>query len=242
MNFTLGGKAMKNKLMVTIAILTMSLVAFPAMATVYTFGTSGTGLAASATFTQNGTDLEIVLKNTGAPATDNSQILSGLFWDSTTMGLTPVSATGHNLFTDTSTDTGSQYVGTGWQYKGISYLGNNQGVSATGLSDQNGQNGIFGPNGNFPPGPYTMLDGDNYGIVSGFATGTHVNQFPLVDDYVVFHLTLPSSDPISISQVTFQFGSAQNDFHTTVPLPPTALLLGSGLLGLGLIGWRRKKN
>jgi hypothetical protein len=26
-----------------------------------------------------------------------------------------------------------------------------------------------------------------------------------------------------------------------VPLPPSALLLGSGLLGLGLLGWRRKR-
>ncbi|MEJ2071493.1 MAG: hypothetical protein P8X58_14030, partial [Syntrophobacterales bacterium] len=29
-------------------------------------------------------------------------------------------------------------------------------------------------------------------------------------------------------------------FHT--PLPPSALLLGSGLLGLGLLGWRRKRG
>jgi hypothetical protein len=28
--------------------------------------------------------------------------------------------------------------------------------------------------------------------------------------------------------------------HT--PLPPSALLLGSGLLGLGLLGWRRKRG
>ena len=27
-----------------------------------------------------------------------------------------------------------------------------------------------------------------------------------------------------------------------VPIPPSALLLGSGLLGLGLVGWRRKKG
>jgi len=27
-----------------------------------------------------------------------------------------------------------------------------------------------------------------------------------------------------------------------VPIPPSALLLGSGLLGLGLVGWRRKKS
>jgi hypothetical protein len=27
-----------------------------------------------------------------------------------------------------------------------------------------------------------------------------------------------------------------------IPLPPSALLLGSGLLGLGLLGWRRRKD
>ena len=27
-----------------------------------------------------------------------------------------------------------------------------------------------------------------------------------------------------------------------VPIPPSALLLGSGLLGLGLVGWRRREK
>ncbi|MEJ2069394.1 MAG: hypothetical protein P8X58_03150, partial [Syntrophobacterales bacterium] len=31
-------------------------------------------------------------------------------------------------------------------------------------------------------------------------------------------------------------------FVTTTPIPPSLLLLGSGLLGLGALGWRRKKQ
>ncbi len=30
--------------------------------------------------------------------------------------------------------------------------------------------------------------------------------------------------------------------HSAVPIPPTALLLGSGLLGLVGLGWRRRKS
>jgi hypothetical protein len=37
-------------------------------------------------------------------------------------------------------------------------------------------------------------------------------------------------------------GPITHGFDGMVPLPPSALLLGSGLLGLGLLGWRRKSK
>ncbi|MBI5788228.1 MAG: PEP-CTERM sorting domain-containing protein [Candidatus Schekmanbacteria bacterium] len=37
-------------------------------------------------------------------------------------------------------------------------------------------------------------------------------------------------------------GGGSESFVNKVPVPPTAILLGSGLLGLGLLGWRRKKK
>jgi hypothetical protein len=38
----------------------------------------------------------------------------------------------------------------------------------------------------------------------------------------------------------FSFGLRQ--VATTVPIPPSVLLMGSGLLGLGLVGWRRREK
>jgi hypothetical protein len=43
------------------------------------------------------------------------------------------------------------------------------------------------------------------------------------------------NDPFAINQLSILTGAP-------VPIPPTALLLGSGLLGLAGFGWRRKKN
>jgi LPXTG-motif cell wall-anchored protein len=52
----------------------------------------------------------------------------------------------------------------------------------------------------------------------------------------------PSLTTISLDNVTFHYSSNLDGTNLAVPLPPTALLLGSGLVGLALLGYRRKKK
>ena len=68
-----------------------------------------------------------------------------------------------------------------------------------------------------------------------------------------FQLDLPNGDVV-INSDGLQFDSPhggiaidQDGVHRLAdpisnPLPPSVLLLGSGLLGLGLLGWRRKRS
>ena len=42
--------------------------------------------------------------------------------------------------------------------------------------------------------------------------------------------------------ISRQMNSGQNYPVVHTPLPSTGLLLGSGLVGLGLLGWRKKRN
>jgi hypothetical protein len=75
--------------------------------------------------------------------------------------------------------------------------------------------------------------------------GTGGNDFTL--DYVGLLNQIPGYDAASYAYLhyTYQCG---NDFMMgsaqgfQVPLPPSALLLGSGLLGLVGLGWRRRKT
>jgi hypothetical protein len=47
------------------------------------------------------------------------------------------------------------------------------------------------------------------------------------------------TDATRATNVVFSFGTTPGD-NVAVPIPPSVLLMGSGLLGLGLFGWRRK--
>jgi hypothetical protein len=68
---------------------------------------------------------------------------------------------------------------------------------------------------------------------------------------VTVSYTAPSSGPLLGQTLSVQLSgltgtTRQSNFDVVtlnyVPLPPSALLLGSGLLGLRLLGWRRRKS
>jgi hypothetical protein len=199
----------------------------------------------------------IVLTNTATCfAQDPTQVLTGLGFNYSGPTLTPVSATASELV-DVSTGTqtnpsANANVGGGWQYlTGISFQGDNAGISSTGLN-------IFGPGGNFTPTATnncgnTMLDGLACGILptgdgttglAADAAGGITGHGPLAYNQVTFTLTYTcpmggcASAP-TFSNVFGQYGTSTSDFHTAIPEPTSILLLGTGLAFIGKFLKRR---
>lgn len=191
--------------------------------------------------------LDIVLTNTTAGGTpSNSGVLGALFWTSNTFF--PGSGTADGQIVNPA---GGTDVSNFWGYASTTGLpfgfgtdvAGNQGVSAVGL----GFGAATGTTGFTPvatPGSNTNnIDGIDYTIV---ATGTIFGpgNFPTasgpnVEPFVHITLNLPNATSYSFSDPEAWWGTATGN---TVPLPPSVLLMGSGLLGLGLVGWRRRSQ
>jgi hypothetical protein len=218
-------------------------------ASAYLFEASKGSLSASADFRVSESNLIVTLTNTStADVSDPSDVLTAVFFTFVDDPvLKPVSAvvpvSSRVLFG--GTDPGGA-VGGEWAYadqlSGAPH-GANQGISSSGL-------GLFGA-ANFPPynnlqDPADSVDGLQYGITSAGdnpATGNQkvTGSQALIQNQVVFTLSgLPSGfDVSSISNVSFQYGTALNEPNISVPDASIVLLLGSSLLGLGLLGRRK---
>ena len=111
----------------------------------------------------------------------------------------------------------------------LNYTGNGNPLVASGavnISNLTLNNSIMGPNGTYYSG-FT----DNF-VYFRYSDGTpFTSTFTIAGDFVF------TSNGGAPNFPGFEFDlSAQ-----PVPLPPSVLLLGSGLLGLGALGWRRKR-
>jgi hypothetical protein len=246
----------------------MALAAGQAVALPITYSGSSTNpdggatLNATVTFDVSGTNLMVTLTNTSTQdVTRPSDVLTAVFFDITpNMALTrdsAVVAPGSTVLFG-GTDPGG-VVGGEWAYKdSLSGAPANAalGISSVGVD-------IFGPGDLFPgnnlQGP-TSPDGLQYGITSAGDDPTTGNapvtgDHALIKNSVIFTLGgVPVSfDPSTqISNVVFQYGTdlSEPSFPGVptgsqqppgVPEPASFLLLGSGIVGFGILRWGRRR-
>jgi len=231
-----------------IALLGLGITAARSFAIEYSFSgsgfdsASGNALSATATFDITGSDLQITLQNTGAAATQPSDVLTILYFNlDGTPTLKPVSATlgsGGSLI-NPGLDPGS--IGGNWQYMNTSGPGGaTAGISTTGI-------GQFGPSGNMG-GTTAHLGGVTFGIVDGLGNNPNGGMDrTLVNGSIVFDLTLPTGfDVTSITDVGFQYGTSAGEPFLPVGTVPdggsTAILLGMALAGIGLFSFVQRRH
>lgn len=237
---------MKRTLLTIVAA--FGLLATHAIADTVTFTGSSGGLAASVTFTVNGTDLDVILMNAsnGDPI-DPASILSAVLWDMT--GSPTLTATSANSCPTCTIKYGGP-GGSGGDVGGEwGYLEGSLGTGVTqteGLSSMGGGNFGVGTrfNTNELQGPPSgSLDGIQYGIApttdtTGNDNGGLSGNFMEINevDFVLGGLPNGFSVQSGISNVRFQYGTSFDETHFggggdgKVPEPGSIVLLGSGLL------------
>ena len=235
---------------ILVACLLALAVVAPAQADL-TIGFSQDTLAASVTFDVQGNNLIATLRNVSTfGATAPEEILTGVYFNIYGTGtLTPemaVLSTGSVVHfpvagdgTDSNGEIGGEYAymdGVPGVPSGATHV-----ISAVGLDDLIGATSLF-PGGSLWGPPSDAPNGLGYGIVSAaddLSIGNKkvTGEVPLVQDGVVFTLSGLSDDFVlegSISDVMFNYGTEFNP----VPAPGACAL---GALGLGMIGWYRRR-
>jgi len=250
---------LKRSGVIAAALFGITAATSPAHAAPVTFSGSSGSLSASAEFSIiGGTQLQVVLTNTSKnDVLVPGDVLTAVFFNMKDTTLTPISASlgSSSVFFG---PTGGGNVGGEWGYGGSlsgAPGGVTKGISSSGLG------GVFGgPNFNGADLQSPLaLDGLQYGITSAGDSSTTGNAAvtgnnALIKNAVTFLLSLSCSpspcDLSKISKVSFQYGTglnepnipgAENDVPINpVPLPPALLLFGTALMGLTVLGRRRR--
>lgn len=224
---------------------------------------TGQTLKAQASFEVVGTNLVVTLSNIGGQAVAPADLLTGVYFDlsgapTLISRVSAVLGSGSSVVFGTSDPGG--VVGGEFAFKeGLSGAPGSAsyGISSSGL-------GLFGPGDVFPgtnlQGPADP-DGPQYGMVSstddtaaGNSAVTGSNA--LIKNTVVFTLGIGTQSIGTISNVSFQYGTALSEPNITgsctsncgggpgpggdpVPTPATLALLGAGLMAVGFLRRRR---
>lgn len=229
---------MKNTFLILTSLLAVALWVAPASAYTDSYGST-----ADFSITAGG-QLQVVLTS-GRAASHPGDVLTALFFTSSDV-FTPVSAdltAGSTVIIGTKPATTLQgaNVGGEWEYLNVPTGLGNQGISSSGL-------GFFGNpnfNGNNLQGP-AAVDGGQFGIVNGESNPNGgLRHDSEVSNSVTFLLNVPTGFKLTdITDPRIWYGTADvpGAPPSTVPIPPSVLLIGSGLLGIVGLGWRRRKG
>jgi hypothetical protein len=236
---------MRRKLCVLAAILAVALMAAPASATLFTFtgnDAAGDPVSVQAVVTTGNDQVIVDLSNLTTPMLNAGQLLSDF---SFTLSAAPtdavtLNASGATIRTMTST-AGTFTTSSGFPGWALSSSGNTITLDDLAAGGSGPKNTILGP---AVGGTYSTANASIVGVNANVYKDAHSPfLFGTPSAPVEWILNVPGiTASTHVDSVTFSFGTESGDNHTVVPIPATALLLGSGLLGLVGLGWRRKRG
>jgi hypothetical protein len=226
---------MKRNLLVVLAILAVACWVGVAQANTYTFtetgNIAGAPVSGTVTYITSANQVEIKIANLISNPTSAGSLISDLGFilsgnAATSGSISSVSGTALSIAPGGGI-TAASTTPTQWS---LNSAFNGNGFELTALGGAQPQETIIGA------GPYTNANPSITGWThEPVYVGTAIAPF----EFFLNIQDVNASTCVVFSQLSF---GTEGATLPGVPIPPSALLLGSGLLGLGLIGWRRKRD